>query len=85
MISQVSIQSSRKSGQELKAGTWGQELTQRLWWNTAYRFVPHGWLSLPSYVTQDYQPRGGITHRGPGSPSSIISQENALQFAHGPM
>jgi hypothetical protein len=42
-----------------KAGIWRQELTQRLWSNTAYWLAHHGSLSLLFRRTQDHQPRDG--------------------------
>jgi hypothetical protein len=33
-------------------------------------------LSLFSYTTQDYLPRGGTTHSGLGPPTSIINQDS---------
>jgi hypothetical protein len=38
-----------------------------------FGFVPHGLLSLPSYRTQDRQPRDGTTHNGLGPPPSITN------------
>lgn len=35
-------------------------------------------LSLLSYKTQDYQPRGGTVHNGLGPPILIINKKNAL-------
>jgi hypothetical protein len=34
-----------------RAGTWRQELMQRLWRSAAYWLVPHGFLNLISYRT----------------------------------
>ena len=46
----------RNSG---RAGPWRQALMQRSWRDAAYWLAPHGLLGLPSYSTQDYQPRDG--------------------------
>jgi hypothetical protein len=43
--------SSRKLRQELEAGTTRQELKQRTWKSTTYRFAAYGLLSLFSYAT----------------------------------
>jgi hypothetical protein len=45
-------------------GMWRQELRLRAWRGAALWLAPHGLLSLLSYRTQDYQPRGGTTHNG---------------------
>jgi hypothetical protein len=45
-----------------RAGTWRQELVQRLWRGAAYWLASPGLLSLLSYRTQDYQPRDGPAH-----------------------
>jgi hypothetical protein len=42
-----------------------QELMQRQWRDVIYWLASPGLLSLPSYRTQDYQPRDGPTHKGP--------------------
>ena len=46
---------------EAKAGTWRQELKQRLRKNTADRLAPHGLLSLLSYIARDHMLRGDST------------------------
>ncbi|MGE9804964.1 hypothetical protein ACQP3L_30725, partial [Escherichia coli] len=51
------------AGQELKVGTWRQELVQRPWRGAAYGLVPHGLLSLLSYRN----------HNGMGPPPSIVN------------
>jgi hypothetical protein len=56
----IAVHRQRKSGLELK-----QELMQRPWRDVPYWLVSPGLLSLLSYGTQDYQPRGGTTHKGP--------------------
>lgn len=38
--------------------------------------LPHGFFSLLSNTTHDYQPRGGTTHSGVAPPKSINNQEN---------
>jgi hypothetical protein len=43
-----------KAGTQNRAGTWRQELMQRLWRGAAYRLRPHGLLSLLSYRTQNH-------------------------------
>jgi hypothetical protein len=47
-----------------RAGTWRQELIQRLWRGDAYWLASPGLLSLLSYRTQYYQSRDGTTHHG---------------------
>ena len=42
-----------------------QELMQRPWRDVTYWLASPGLLSLLSYRTQDYQPRGGTSTRGP--------------------
>ena len=37
---------------------------------------PYGLLSLHSFTTQDYPPRGGTTYYGLGPSSPVINQEN---------
>ena len=51
-----------------RAGTWRQELIQRLWMGDAFWLAPKGLLSLLSYRSQDHQPRDGTTHNGLGPP-----------------
>jgi hypothetical protein len=41
--------------------------------------APHALISLPSYRTQDHQPRSSISHSGLGPPTSMTKEENALQ------
>jgi len=41
-----------------RAGTWSQELMQSPWRSAAYWLALHGLLSLLSYRTQNYKPRG---------------------------
>ena len=69
-----------KSGQELRAGTWKQELMQRPWRGAAYWLVPHGMINLCSYRTQDHQPRDGPSHNGLSSFVPSINQENVAGF-----
>lgn len=45
-------------------------------WDCDY-LAPQGVLSLLSYITQYYPHRGSTAHNEPGSPASIINQENA--------
>jgi hypothetical protein len=56
-----------------RAGTWRQELMQRLWRVTAYWLAPHGLLSLLSYRTKDHQPRDGTTHNELDPPPLIAN------------
>ena len=51
-----------------RAGTWRQELIQRLWRGAAYWLASPGLLILLSFRTQDHQPRDGTTHKGPSHP-----------------
>jgi hypothetical protein len=44
--------------------------------SAAYWLVLHGLLSLISYITQDYQPWGGITCRGLNLPISVSQSIN---------
>ena len=50
---------------------------QRPWRGAAYWLTPHGLLSLPSYRTQDFQPRDGTIHNGLGSTTSITNKQIA--------
>lgn len=50
---------------------------QKSWRNTAHWLALHGLFTLLSYINRDHLPEHGSTHRGLGSPSSIINQENA--------
>jgi hypothetical protein len=65
--SYTAVQHKRKSGQELKQVR-KQELMQKLWRDVLYWLASSDLLSLLSYRTQDYQPRGGTTHNGPSHP-----------------
>jgi hypothetical protein len=60
------------------AGTWRQALMWRPRENAAHWFALHILLSLLSYNTQKYLPRGGATHSGLGAPPSVVNQENIL-------
>lgn len=64
-----------KSGQELKARMWRQDLKQRERRGVAYKFTPNGLLCLPTYSIQDHQTRYRITHSELGSLMSIITQK----------
>ena len=82
--------SPRQDSNSHRAGTWRQELIQRLWMGDAFWLAPKGLLSLLSYRSQDHQPRDGTTHNGLGPPPLlVINWENALQldlmeaFLHG--
>jgi hypothetical protein len=50
--------------------------SQFTWRNTACWFAFGGTLSLLSYITQAYSPRGSTTHSRLGPPTSIINQEH---------
>jgi hypothetical protein len=64
----IVVHHQRKSGQELRAGTWRQELMQRPWRDVTYWIASPGLLSFLSYRTQNYQPGDGTTHNGPSNP-----------------
>jgi hypothetical protein len=70
---QFIVHQQKKLGQELKAGSWWQELKMEPLRNSAYLIVPCGLLSLLSYTTQDHLLRVGTTHNELGSPTSIIN------------
>jgi hypothetical protein len=53
-------------------GAWRQELKQRPRRGAAYWLASPALLSMPSYRTQDHQPRDGTTHNGLG-PSSLFT------------
>ena len=53
-----------KSGLELKQVR-KQELMQRPWRDVSYWLASSSFLSLLSYRTQEHQPKGGTTHKGP--------------------
>jgi hypothetical protein len=55
-----------------RAGNWKQELMQRSCRDAAYWLISHGSLSLLSYRTRDYRPRG-TTHNARGPPTSITN------------
>jgi hypothetical protein len=68
----------RKSGQELQAGAWRQELKQRPWRNIAFWLAPHGLIT-----TQDYLLGGGGTaHSGLGLPTLTINNNNNDNHHH---
>jgi hypothetical protein len=54
------------------AGTWWQELLQRLWRGAVYWFTPHSLLILLSYRPQDQQPRDETIHSGLSLHQSLI-------------
>jgi hypothetical protein len=56
----------RKSGLELNRVR-KQELMQRPWRDVPYWLTSPALFSLLSYRTSDYQPRDGLTHKGPSS------------------
>jgi hypothetical protein len=60
----VAVHHQNKSGPKLKQVR-KQKLMQKLWRDVTYWLSSPGLLSLLSYRTQDYQPRGGTTHKGP--------------------
>jgi hypothetical protein len=60
------VHQKKKSGLELIQGR-TQELLERPWRGVTYWLASPGLLSLLSYRTQHYQPRDGITHKGPSS------------------
>jgi hypothetical protein len=72
----ITAQHGGKSGQELKAGTWMQELKQRPWRNTADWLASHGLLSLLSCTLRDHFPRDSTTHRELCPPMSITKNKN---------
>lgn len=41
---------------EIRAGTWRQELMQKLWKSVAFWLLPHGFLCLLSYSPPKYLP-----------------------------
>ena len=63
----VAVYCQRKSGLELKQVR-KQELMQMPWRDVTYWLASPGLLSLLSYRTQVYQPRGGTTYNGLSSP-----------------
>ena len=81
LYSHVTVYPRRKSGRELKARTWRQELMQRSRRGAAYGLALHGLLSLLSYRTQDHQPRAGTTHNGLDPLPYIISKKMPYRFA----
>jgi hypothetical protein len=60
----IAVDHQRISGLELKQVR-KQELMQRPWRDATYWLTFPGLLSLLSYRTQNYQPKDGITHKGP--------------------
>jgi hypothetical protein len=54
-----------KGSQDWNSSRSGSRMMQRPWKDVTYWLAFHGLLSLPSYRTQDYEPRDGITHNGP--------------------
>ena len=68
----IAVHYQRKSGLELKQVR-KQELMQKPWRDVPYWLAFPGLLSLLSYRTQDYQPRDGTTHNGPGPPALITN------------
>jgi hypothetical protein len=68
-LSIIKVSQGRDSN---RAGSLSQELMQSPWRSAAYWLTPHGLLSLLSYKTQDYQPKGNTTHNG--TPLTIIKR-----------
>jgi hypothetical protein len=63
-----------KSGQELKAVTWRQEVMLRSWRSATYGSAPYSLLILLSYNTQDHLPRNAATNNELGPPTSITKK-----------
>jgi hypothetical protein len=47
--------------------------------------VPHGLLSLLSYITQDHQPRDGTTRNGCALPLQSLMEKMAHRLAYSPV
>jgi hypothetical protein len=60
----IAVDHQRKPGLELKQVR-RQELMHRSWRDVTYWLASPDLISLPSYRTQDHQPRDGTTHKGP--------------------
>lgn len=74
---QFTVPHFNRSLKEVKAGTWKQKTKWKLWQNTAYWLVPHGFLSLLYYTIQDYHTRGGGTNSELGPPPSISNKKKS--------
>lgn len=70
---------TEESKQKLKAGTWQEELKQKVWRNAPCWLAPHGSLSLLYYTPQDYQPTGDTIQSGLALPISVIDHANTPQ------
>jgi len=75
-----SVHHWRKSGLELKAGAWRQELRQKPWGNTDDCLAPPGFLRLLDSRTQDHVSSCGITHSERGPPISIKKMYPRLAY-----
>jgi predicted TIM-barrel fold metal-dependent hydrolase len=70
---QIILYHQGKTGQELKAGTWWQELKQRLKRRPSCWLAFHGLHSQLSYTDQDHLPKGGTIHSHLGTFTPIIN------------
>lgn len=53
--------------------------------NTAYCIPAYDLLSLLSHIAQTPQPKGNTIHSELDGASSVIDEENVLQFAYRPI
>jgi hypothetical protein len=56
------VRTGTQAGQEAGADA---EAMEGPWRDVSYWLASSGLLSLLSYIIQEYQPRGGPTHKGP--------------------
>lgn len=61
------------------AGTWKQELLNRLQRNSSYFLAPHNFFSQLPYCIQDHQTRGGTVHSSLGLSIPVIKLKDAPQ------
>ena len=70
------LRSFHLRGQKLRARSWRQELKQKPWRGATYWLALYGLLSLLSYSTENYQPRGGTSYKN--HQSSVIKLTTGL-------
>jgi hypothetical protein len=81
-ILQIAVHHPRKLLQELRAGTWTQDLMQKTWKSAAHWLAPYGLLDLFSYGTQNPQFRGSSAHSVLAIPQQSSIKKMHQRLAH---